>query len=68
MEPWQQRVVDEKAELDGKISRLSAFICGPGTTGFNTLSNVEKRRLCKQLKIMGDYSSILAERIAAFPK
>ncbi len=28
MQPHQQRVVDEKAELDDKITKLTAFIDG----------------------------------------
>jgi len=63
MEDFQQRVVDEKEELDGKIERLDAFANGDV---FGTLPAEEQERMSRQLQIMRDYSSVLDERIAAF--
>lgn len=63
MKEFQQRVVDEKKELDEKIARLQAFRDNPI---FETLSSAERLRLEKQSIIMQDYSAILGERIAAF--
>lgn len=68
MQPHQQRVVDEKAELDTKIGALSSFI---GTfekpnSIFASLSEPERNRLYAQHRVMVEYSSILSERIAAF--
>ena len=63
MKPFQQRVVDEKAELDEKLAKLASF-----TTGdvFANLPADEQGRLNRQHSIMEDYSAILGERIAAF--
>lgn len=63
MEPHQQRVVDEKAELDDKKAKLHAFIDGKV---FLSLPDTEQERLGRQLYIMRQYSDVLSERIAAF--
>lgn len=66
--PHQQRVVDEKAELDEKIARLSAFIesfSAPFSI-FGGLLEPERQRLYAQHRAMVTYSTILGERIAAF--
>lgn len=63
MQPFQQRVVDEKKELDEKIAKLKAFWDNPV---FPTLPEVERVRLERQFDVMEEYSSILAERIANF--
>jgi hypothetical protein len=62
--PHQQRVVDEKAELDKKAHALSQFI-GTSLT-FETIDPAEQERLKEQNDIMWQYSQILSERIAAF--
>jgi hypothetical protein len=64
MLPHQQRVVDEKTELDQKIVKLDQFIEGEV---FKTLPSDEQDRLVKQLRIMYEYFAVLGERIAAFP-
>lgn len=61
--PHQQRVVAEAAELDERISKLSAFL---PTGTFASLPEDEQGRLNAQLVAMLDYSGCLAERIAAF--
>ena len=63
--PHQQRVVQEKEELDEKLSKLSAFIDSPNFT-ITVKDENEIARLVCQEEIMTDYSEILAERIAAF--
>ena len=63
--PHQQRVVQEKEELDEKLSKLSAFIDSPNFT-ITVKDENEIARLVCQEEIMKDYSEILAERIAAF--
>ena len=63
--PHQQRVVQEKEELDEKLSKLSAFIDSPNFT-ITVKDKNEIARLVCQEQIMKDYSEILAERIAAF--
>lgn len=66
--PHQQRVVDEKAELDVKIGALAAFIdtFDKGFSIFAGLPEPERQRLYAQHRVMVEYSAILGERIAAF--
>lgn len=64
MAPHQQRVVDEKSELDDKITKLKAFICENPL--FSKLDGAEQARLTQQHGVMSVYSNILGERIAAF--
>lgn len=61
--PHQQRMVDEKADLDEKIEKLSNFF---GTPVFGNLDAAEQQRLNAQGLAMTTYSVILDERIAAF--
>jgi hypothetical protein len=63
MLPHQQRVVDEKIDLDAKIEKLMTFLT---TSVFDGLDNGEKSRLRIQLDAMGTYSTVLGERIAHF--
>ena len=60
----QQRVVAEKAALDVKADALAKFV--GGSSIFDSLDVDEKARLRDQLDAMARYSSILANRIAAF--
>ena len=60
---YQQRVVDEKTELDDKLVKLIAFFDNPV---FAQLPQAEQGRLRRQSSIMTDYSVVLAERIEAF--
>jgi hypothetical protein len=66
--PHQQRVVDEKAELDDRIQKLAAFIdtFDKGFSIFAGLPEPERVRLYAQHRAMTTYSTILGERIAAF--
>ena len=60
----QQRVLDEKRELDERLSKLDAFILDNPL--FLQLSGSEQERLARQSKAMAIYSGILGERIAHF--
>lgn len=60
---YQQRVIDEKAELDAKIMALRGFL---NTELFGGLSPAEQIRLVQQESTMYVYSTILGERIEAF--
>lgn len=64
LQPHQQRVVDEKAELDTKTKALSNFI-GESPI-FATIDAAEQERLREQCELMWQYSEILGARIAAF--
>lgn len=63
MQPHQQRVVDEKRELDDKIQKLTAFF---NTEIYRGLRSAEKRLLSNQLMHMNGYSEVLADRISLF--
>lgn len=63
MPPYQQRVVDEKRELDTKIDALYLFL---GTNMYSSLPSKERVLLNNQFNHMVSYSGILAERIANF--
>lgn len=63
MEAHQERVVAEKAELDEKHTKLVDFF---QSDTFKSLPVDEQARLSRQSKVMGEYSNILSERIAAF--
>lgn len=60
---YQQRVVDEKRELDAKREKLGAF---KNTDNFTALPWQEQERLNTQSHLMTAYSAVLGERIAAF--
>ena len=64
MQPHQQRVVDEKTELDKKAKALSDFI--GNSPIFGTLDAEEQERMKEQNDIMWQYSEILGARISAF--
>lgn len=63
MQPYQQRVVEEAAQLDERIDKLFAFTASPN---FRLVPEDERTRLLRQLRAMGAYSAILHERIEAF--
>lgn len=63
MPPHQQRVLAEKAELDGRAGKLAAFF---DSQIFSRLDCAERDRLRKQHELMSGYSAVLGERIAAF--
>lgn len=65
MQPHQQRVVEEKTELDEKIMKLGEFVMQRFGV-FDKLHIAERIRLMRQLSIMQLYSQVLEERIAAF--
>ena len=65
MEEYQKRVIEEKAQLDGKIKQLGLFL---RSNNFHEVvkNESEKSRLASQYEIMVYYSSILNERIIHF--
>ena len=64
LKPHQQRVVEEKSDLDEKIAKLKDFT--NNNPVFATLPEDEQARLTRQYDIMLAYSAVLGERIAAF--
>lgn len=63
--PHQQRVINEKGELDLKLTALRSFIKSPKFEEI-VKDEAERYRLTKQEIAMSDYSAVLADRIAAF--
>ena len=63
LQPHQQRVITEKADLDEKLVKLIAFFQTPV---FADLSEAERSRMRNQARFMDGYSAVLGERIAAF--
>lgn len=63
MQPHQQRVLDEKIELDKKATALSQFIAYSSV--FPTLDAAEQERLREQSEVMWIYSEILGARLRA---
>ena len=64
MEPYQERVIEEKTDLDLRINRLFIFLNTTKTS--SKLSEAEFGRMKKQLDFMIEYSNILQERIVNF--
>lgn len=62
--PHQQRVIDEKNELESRLAKLGSFI--KESPIYRGLPEKERERLVRQESCMTEYSSILAERITAF--
>jgi len=63
LQPHEQRVVEEKAQLDERLGKLFAFF---QTEKFTGLSEAERSRLRNQARFMDGYAAVLEERIAAF--
>jgi len=63
LQPHQQRVIEERAELEDKLGKLQAFIAGER---FAAVPDAEQGRLVLQHKLMESYALVLEQRIAAF--
>ena len=61
--PYQQRVIQERNELDSKLGSLLTFI---GTPVFHSLDGADRALLKQQADVMAEYSRILSIRIARF--
>jgi hypothetical protein len=61
MEAYQQRVINEKRELDERLARLHKFITEPSP--YDTLPARQQTLLIFQSQTMATYSRILGERI-----
>jgi hypothetical protein len=62
---YRQRVVDEKAELDGRRARLAQFVAG---TVFRGTDPEDRRLFLRQQDAMTGYSAALGLRIERFIK
>jgi len=63
MLPYQDRVVEEKSDLDSNIEKLANFI---ESTMFDDVEPEEQERMANQLNVMRELSDILGERIDNF--
>lgn len=64
MQDYQERVVVEKTELDGKIEKLGAYL--HKNINNPLIQQAEWGRLSTQHHLMVSYSAVLCARIAAF--
>ena len=64
MKDYQERVVEEKKELDSKIDKLSNFL--DFSRDFIALNQAEQVRMKMQRLTMKQYSDLLAARIDSF--
>ena len=62
MEDYQQRVIDEKSQLDDKIKKLATF----DWDDRSKVSKDESVLLANQLFFMTEYSRVLNDRILKF--
>lgn len=58
---YQQRVVDERSQLEDKIEKLGAFMRSPI---FSNLSADEQRLMSEQYEVMTRYGLVLTKRLA----
>ena len=65
---WQQRVIDEKSELDEKIGKLDAYLKGLEGCEVTYVQGAHCILLSRQCDQMRAYSKTLAERIEMFPR
>lgn len=65
MLPYQQRVVEEKQQLDERHEKLCLFI---QSKPFYQLPLAEQKRLETQWHLMSALSAVLGDRIDAFAK
>lgn len=62
-QPHEQRVVDEKVDLDTRAAKLATFL---STEVFAGLPLEDRRLLALQHDVMSAYSEVLGARIARF--
>ena len=63
IKPYQQRVIQERDELDWRLGNLVAFFA---SVRFALLPEEDRKLLKRQADVMAEYSRILSIRIARF--
>ena len=63
LQPWQERVVEEKEQLVERLEKLDAFLATPACLA---LPFDDRCLLARQLFAMKQYLEILLDRIARF--
>ena len=66
MEPYQECVIEERAELGKKVVSLVTYIVSNDI--FLFLPEVEQMLLRRQLYLMSEYHEVLTKRIQIFEK
>jgi len=66
MKDYQNRIIEEKSELDEKAKKLSDFI--GNNPLFDNIAPEEQELMKEQCETMWEYSEILGKRIAGFTK
>lgn len=61
MKSLKEKLIDEKKDLDGKLSRLNTFLESKELS--SEVDQTHKELLVEQSKIMTEYSHILRKRI-----
>lgn len=61
--PYQQRVLDERAQLAERLDKLEKFTQGPL---YENLNDIDKNLLIKQGMAMSNYLQVLDQRIERF--
>lgn len=64
LKPHEERIVQEKADLDEKLSKLRAFMCDEQK--FLALKSEDQWLLRMQLEAMDQYSRVLGLRVTRF--
>jgi len=62
MSTWQERLIEEHAELDARGEKLVTFIMEEGGT-YDTLPRSDQMYLVAQLAHMSSYCDVLEDRI-----
>lgn len=63
LQPFQQRVTEERADLHAKVEKLEAFL---ETDAFRELQIMDQGYLSRQRSLMREYLQVLDFRIARF--
>ena len=66
MEAWQQRVVEEKKELDEKLEKLRDFLKSKAFLKLRAEDDIAASLLVEQELAMTTYSFVLKDRIEHF--
>lgn len=61
MKSLKEKLIDEKKDLDGKLSRLNTFLENKELS--SEVDETHKELLVEQSKVMTEYSHILRKRI-----
>lgn len=63
--PWQQRVLDELAQLTERLDKLATYL---QSDSYSQLSEEDQRLLSDQAEVMVAYQAILQARIDSWSK